>query len=284
METGLLLSSVCLDKTFSLHDCGIYQLLVHYDGSILTYGVLDPNSQVIIVLGRKEKPVNSNHEAFLKLEFQSNEILSQEYKHAALSISGMPDTLIPTSFFESSKSNDLFKFSSGKTNEKIASVSISKLKATLIHSENTQLSSLFLNKHPYGKMFHNSGLLIESVLRSYRYDKTENIIVDIRSASFDLFAMKEGRLELYNQFEMESENDLLYHIINTAQQLEFDMTKTTVHLSGTIEEDSATYQLLKEYIKNIELNLGLDKYEFGLSLSTINKYNYMSLLNLSVCV
>ncbi len=285
METGSAKSnSLVLDKTFDFQDCEIYHLLAHYDGFTLRFGVLDVGTQVIIGLGSVVRNEKFESVDFLHQQFVHHEILKEEYKYAALSISGLPDTLIPTAYFDEEKSKQVLAFSTGSVKEDLTFLSIPKMSATLIYSSDTSLSDVFLKKHPYGRIFLNSGLLIESMLRTNRNDRKQKIYLDIRKDSFDLFAFDKGKLVIYNQFDAETENDLLYHVLNTAQQINFDIHDTTVLVSGDIEQGDAIYQLLVQYIKNLELNSGLDDYEFGLNLKNIPIHSYMSLLNLSVCV
>lgn len=284
METGLAKSNVVIDNTFIPQDSGIYQLLIHFDGDVLSYGVLDPGTHVFIVLGKTYKEDSNAVISFLQEEFKSNDILKLEYKNAFFTISGIPNTLVPTAFFEKEKAKELLNFTSGDQNDSIDFTTISKLKATIVHKNDGQISSIFLDKHPYGKVFLNSGLLIETLLRVNRYDTSEKVYVNVRKQSFDLFVLRKGKLLLYNQFDYETPNDLLYHVLNTVQQIEIDVKKVGVLISGEIRKEDKHYSLMAEYIKNIQLNKGLDDYEFGLQLNNIEAHQYMSLLNLSVCV
>jgi len=285
METGLTQSNnVVIDNTFVAQDSGIYQLLVHFDGFVLNYGVVDPGTNVFIVIGKEMKRDSQSNTSFFQDIFQKNDILKLEFKNAALTISGLPSTLVPTSYFEEEKAQELLSFTSGVDVVEIDFKNIPKLKATIVHENDDKISSIFLEKHPYGKVFLNSGLLLESLMRVNRYDTSERLYIDIRQDSFDLFVFRKGKLILYNQFDTETPNDLLYHVLNTSQQLEVDIKKAAVLVSGEIQKEGEQYSLLSEYIKKLSLNIGLDDYEYGLQLKNVEAYQYMSLLNLSVCV
>lgn len=284
MVTGKEKSNSVVDTTFSIEDCTLYQLLLHFDGETINYAVVDPGTNVVVVIGHETNDLSIHSNDFLTNILKNNEILKQEYKNAALSISGLPDTLIPSTLFKKDKAEILFQFTSKEESNDIKEFQLPKLKATLIHATDKTINSIFLAKHPYGKLYFNSGLLIESILRTHRFDKGEKIIIDIRQNSFDLFAIRKGKLLIYNQFKTETDNDLLYHLMNTAQQLEIDIQKALVLVSGKITKNDSIHNLLLQYVKHLEFNNGLDDTEVALSLNKVPLFKYMSLLNLSVCV
>ena len=114
METGLTKSnSIVVDSTFVSHDSGVYQLLVHFDGFVLNYGVVDPGTNVFIVIGKETKEESQTNIIFFREIFQKNDILKLEFKNAALTVSGLPSTLVPTAYFEKEKAQELLRFASG---------------------------------------------------------------------------------------------------------------------------------------------------------------------------
>jgi Protein of unknown function (DUF3822) len=85
------------------------------------------------------------------------------------------------------------------------------------------------------------------------------ITVEIWFNTLFLFAEKNGQWLLLQQRNYQTPEDVLYHILNCKEQWNMG-DDVTVQLQGMVEEHSALYNLLHQYILNLELNKELQFY------------------------
>ena len=60
-------------------------------------------------------------------------------------------------------------------------------------------------------------------------------------------------LNFYNSFNYKSNEDILYYLLFSLDQLSLDKEKNLISCYGKITLDSELYELLYSYIKNIEI-------------------------------
>ncbi len=65
-------------------------------------------------------------------------------------------------------------------------------------------------------------------------------------------AMINGQLKIYNQYRANNAEDILYFTLLIYSQMGLDPNKDTLWLSGEITKDSALYNKLYQYIRNVE--------------------------------
>jgi hypothetical protein len=85
------------------------------------------------------------------------------------------------------------------------------------------------------------------------------ITVEIWFNTMFLFAQQHGQWLLLQQRSYQTPQDVLYHILNCKQQWQIG-DDVTVRLQGMVEERSALYNLLHQYILNLELHKDLQFY------------------------
>ncbi|WAC02836.1 DUF3822 family protein [Lacinutrix neustonica] len=66
---------------------------------------------------------------------------------------------------------------------------------------------------------HYSTVLIESILRTEKHAIESKLYVHVNPSHFEIVAIKDGQLTLYNTFEYETPEDFIYYILFTIEQL-----------------------------------------------------------------
>lgn len=65
--------------------------------------------------------------------------------------------------------------------------------------------------------------------------------------------VKNGQLQLFNKFTIKNSEDLLYYILLCFQSNDLDPNTNRLFVCGLIESDAPMYQLIYEYVRNVEL-------------------------------
>lgn len=270
------------DKTFDLEDSIQYHLLLYWDCQTLKYLVMDPSTDVVLSHAKFIKKEGVNENAFLENTWSNSPILKQEFKKVSLTFSGHFSCLIPSSLHTESEEKKFISYSTRDRDFETQNYKHSKIGAVMI-AEIPELKSWFIKKYPNIKLYPNASLMIETLIRLNKFDKRNMIYLELSQKNFEIYAFDKGQFKLFNSFEINNQNDFVYHTLNVIQQLELDPKKTTINLSGSIYKEHEYYSLLANYFPNIQLNEGLEKQSLALGISDQNKTEFAALYNLYSC-
>ncbi|TBN00465.1 DUF3822 family protein [Hyunsoonleella flava] len=98
---------------------------------------------------------------------------------------------------------------------------------------------------------HFSTILIEEVLKNETDSKSNKVYVHVCEQHFEIVAVDNGALILYNTFEYSNAEDFIYYILFTLEQLNYDPDNIDIVLIGNISEEGALYKMAYKYIRNI---------------------------------
>ncbi|MDX1471648.1 MAG: DUF3822 family protein, partial [Flavobacteriaceae bacterium] len=62
----------------------------------------------------------------------------------------------------------------------------------------------------------------------------------------------ESSLLFYNMFEVETQEDLIYHLLFTMQQLGLDVEETPVRIMGGIEQHDHNFEIVYKYVRDVD--------------------------------
>lgn len=161
-------------------------------------------------------------------------------------------TLTPTSLFDESKSSDYLKFNSKiLENDFIAHDTLQNHDITVIYIPFININNFLFEKFGDFNYYHSTTLLLEQVLKSEKVFKLPKIYLNIFSNTFDLAAVKNGKLLMCNSFEFNSPEDFVYFILFCLEQLKMNPDTIDLFVSGTIEKDDPNYSMLFKYVRNV---------------------------------
>lgn len=108
------------------------------------------------------------------------------------------------------------------------------------------------------------------------------ITVEIWFNTMFLFAQQQGQWLLLQQRAYQTPEDVLYHILNCKQQWNMG-EDVIVRLQGMVTEQSALYNLLHQYIMNLELQNHL-QFEYPSNTSDIPQHTKQLIDRILTCV
>jgi hypothetical protein len=108
------------------------------------------------------------------------------------------------------------------------------------------------------------------------------IIVELWFHQLLIFASQKGKWLLLQQRSYQAPEDVLYHVLNCKQQFEMG-EEVAVTLQGMVEENSALYKLLHQYIINLELDNQL-VYEYPQNTADIPSHTKQLIDRILTCV
>ncbi|WP_240455119.1 DUF3822 family protein [Flavobacterium columnare] len=109
---------------------------------------------------------------------------------------------------------------------------------------------------------HTASILVKKILEISKNVAEPQIFVHIQEKHFQIIVVQNQKLLLYNSFEYNKEEDFIYHLLFTAEQLKLNPESIVVKLLGKITKTSQLFQIAYKYIRNVSLyteNLQFDQ-------------------------
>jgi len=100
---------------------------------------------------------------------------------------------------------------------------------------------------------HSATVLLQSLLDVYRFSEKPHFFVNVRENHFDLVAIANNQLQLFNCFTYENKADFIYFILFTAEQLNFNPEYFELVLMGNVIKNDTLYEIAYQYIRNVTL-------------------------------
>jgi hypothetical protein len=100
---------------------------------------------------------------------------------------------------------------------------------------------------------HAFTILVKKVLDSCKNIDEPQLYVHCQVDNFQIIAVKNQRLLLFNTFEYKNEDDFIYYILFTAEQLNMNPETFQLKLFGQIYIGNDLYNIAYKYIRNVTL-------------------------------
>lgn len=125
---------------------------------------------------------------------------------------------------------------------------------------------------------NSNSILVSKLLDASKNIDEKLVFVHVQDTHFEIVAVRNQKLLLYNSFEYTTYEDFLYHLLFTMEQLFLNPETVKVKLLGKVDENHLGYTLAYQYIRNIALYEPVvlqDKY----SINTQTALQHFTLLN-----
>jgi hypothetical protein len=110
---------------------------------------------------------------------------------------------------------------------------------------------------------HSYTTQLQQVFQQKFYDGKNWMKLVFDEKYFIVTLIKDDQLQLIQTFNYQSSEDVLYHIMNVVNQHDISIASLSVLISGKIDLDKTTYNLIQQYFSNIEI----EKSELGNAFS-----------------
>ena len=115
------------------------------------------------------------------------------------------------------------------------------------------INNFFIDQFGSFDYKHANSILVSKILDASKNNDEKKMIVNFNSSHFEIIAVQNQKLLLFNSFDYQTPEDFLYYLLFTAEQLNMNPENFKLELLGTIAEEDDFYQLAYKYIRNVSL-------------------------------
>jgi hypothetical protein len=275
------------DKSFNKNNAASYQLYIELSEHGLSQTILDLSSKTFISLETYKFEPNTSEkeiENIVKELISSNPIYKIPFKQCKVSFTRNSATLIPNAVYDSTKLAEYHKFNFAVNKaDTYLSDKLINLGAANVYSCSSNLLDLFKELHNVSFMHFSSALIETALITSKQTKSLSSIFVNVLESSFQLTIIKNQKLNLYNSFNYQTEEDFIYYLLFVLDQHNINNEEAILYLTGQIEKNSELYSQLYEYIHTLNFGERTANLKFSYILEEISHHSHYTLFNQFIC-
>ena len=221
---------------------------------------------------------------FENISRKSTILKKYEFSKVKICLTSLQFTLVPESLLHPGDEQTYFKLNfKNHSNLEVKHSHINAFSLFTVYGIEKDLQTVLSHLFQDPKIIHHSEILLQSILRIGRSDTNKKLLLNIRKNDIDILIAEGKKVILMNSFNRNSEEDVLYYLLFTCEQLNIDTENISVYLAGEIEPESALYKLLYKYVRKITFVNHDRTLFFGEIFEEIPDSFYYTLFNLPLC-
>ncbi|WP_434036133.1 DUF3822 family protein [Formosa sp. 4Alg 33] len=251
----------------SSHNNTHKELSIQISLSGLSFCILNPSLHQIEVL--KHLSFNKHETPYQLLEhvqslFNTEESLKQAFNSIQIIHSNELSTLVPSPLFNEEHLADYLKYNS----KLLKSDFITFDTIDLNDSVNVYVPYVNVNNFIYEQFGeftfkHASTVLIESILQIEKNADAPKLYIHVASRHFEIISINSGALQFYNTFEYSTEEDFIYYLLFTLEQLKLNPETIQLVFVGDILKNDALYNIAYKYVRDISFGKHKNNFTFS---------------------
>ncbi len=275
------------DKSYSEKNAQQYKLYVEISLNGLKHTVFNTENNTFI--GIEEYQFSDIHNDYslvspLKEIISNNPIYKLIFKSISIAFVNNRSTLIPNAIFKEDKLDSFHQFNFSKQEEdQFFSDQLINLSAHTIYSIPDFIIEIFKGLNNVNFKHFSSALIEKSLLQVKKTKALSSIHVHVLPSSFQVIAIKDQKLELYNSFSYQSSEDFIYYLLFVLDQLNINNEEASITLTGQVEKNSTIYTILHKYIKTLNFGTRSENVKFSYIFEETPQHYHYALFNQFLC-
>lgn len=186
--------------------------------------------------------------------FENEPVLQKKFSSISVTHVNNLASIVPKALFDENSLPQYLKYNLKiYKNDFIAFDQIPNHELTNIYIPFVNINNFLFDKFGEFEFKHSATVLLQSLLDVYRFSEKPHFFVYVRETHFDLVAIANNQLQLFNSFTYENKADFIYYILFTAEQLNFNPEYFELVLMGNVIKNDALYEIAYQYIRNVTL-------------------------------
>jgi hypothetical protein len=217
---------------------------------------------------------------YLKDIVNERQLLGQPFNKVYI-IHGFSEALlVPARFVNTTTTTEMLNLVYGEDSESIT-------RSDLVHQLNLQniyrvprpVEDVVANLYPNATHWH-----LYSILSGANKSKGNQLYCIFSTSHLMVQLIKNGQLQVIQQFEYKSPEDAAYFILSVCQQFEATLNDVEVVLNGMIDEDSVLYKELRKYLLQISFCKLSEKFTYDEGIKNYASHYFSHLFEIAACV
>ena len=190
------------------------------------------------------------------------------------------NTIVPKTLFNEDIIKDYLKYNiKVLENDYVTYDDLHQHDIVNIYIPYTNINNFFFETFGSFVYKHSTTILIDSILSKEKNSDSTSVFAHMNHTSFDLIVIHKGKLVLSNSYSYETNEDFLYYVMFTAEQLRLNPEEFTLIFLGEISKTDSCYTLAHQYIRTIRFGNNTNSKKTSQSIPPIDSHQHFVLLS-----
>jgi hypothetical protein len=254
-------------------------LLMEIGEKDCSFGIMHHASRIIYEFAYYKAEINDDD--LLKKIFEKYELLGSSFYRTAVAWYMPECILIPNKFYDHQQSKVLLDSLFGKDANVAISESLPEWQINAAYHVPVIAHETINRRYTTGNFWHHYSVTLKNKTSSAG---NGSLIVDFKTDSFSVVAVRNNSLLLAQVFSYTSADDVLYYLLKICRQYSLLQHEVNVSLSGLIDKQSAVFNELYQYFVNIQFAPLENRVQLSEVFSEYPDHYFTSLSRLAACV
>ncbi|OFY10681.1 MAG: hypothetical protein A2X11_13740 [Bacteroidetes bacterium GWE2_42_24] len=194
-------------------------------------------------------------------------------------------TLIPQSLASVETNRDILAFNHPLADDEVVLAdNVSSGEMTHLFAISGKLLSVLTQIQGVSGVHCASSVLLELLVGQFRnLILDDKLFVHVRPRWFEVVYLRDKKLRFFNSFEYRNREDFIYFLLFVMDQLGLNPETSEVVLLGEVEKESAIYDIIYRYVRNVGFARRLSALNFPYVFDSLPRHSYFTILNTSLC-
>lgn len=225
----------------------------------LSFCVLDTISNAILSADNVDFGKElSLHEVLKELKLLVNQHDLQKFKFSEVVAVHRNNlfSLVPKVLFDEKELPNYLKFNAKiLANDLIAFDEMANFDMVNVYVPFVNINNYLYDLYGEFKFMHSGSVLLQTLLTFYKNGDESICYVYVANNQMEIAVVSDKHLLLFNSFEYRTQEDFIYYILFTLEQLKFDPSTIKLRLFGDLEQGDELYDICYEYVQNVSVYL-----------------------------
>ena len=186
----------------------------------------------------------------LKERFEKHKILEMRYEEVSVIHWNNMFTLVPKSLFEPNEMANYLKFNTKlMANDEIVFDTLNNQEINVVYVPFTNINNYVFDCFGEFEFKHQATEMLQTVFDQKNTEKS--CFVHVGPKTLELAVLDGKKLLLYNQFQYQNQEDFLYYVLFTYEQLDLNTEECKLQLFGTVAENDTIFNICHSYIQKV---------------------------------
>ena len=193
-----------------------------------------------------------NHLKNVEEVFKIEPLLQKSYSSVNVSHVNALSSVVPKALFNENLLPDYLKFSHKIfKNDFITYDEIENHDIVNVYIPFVNINNYLIDRFGSFDYMHFSTVFIKNLLDTYKFSERPHLFVMVDNGHFEILAIANNQMLLYNSFEYTTKEDFIYYVLFTAEQLHFNPNSMELVFLGKTVKDDEIYDMAYTYVKNV---------------------------------
>lgn len=197
---------------------------------------------------------NNTIEENLWKAFSEHNALISQYEDVSVLHQNNLNTWVPKSFFIEEQIGSYLQYNNKVfTSDYFAFDALDTHELVNVYIPYININNFLIDQFKEFDYQHYNSILVRELIKFQEFKNETKVFIHFDSNYFSLVVLNGTKLIFNNTFEYFNENDVLYYILFTAEQLGLDPDQFELNVLGLMNKDHYIFEKMYEFIRNVKI-------------------------------